>query len=293
MRIILATDGSECSENAAHFLSRFELTPKDEIIVLHVVSSVPFDDDYHGQILQAIKRISPKIIEGAVRVLKHTKAQIIPHEMQDDPAAGISRAAADHGADLVVMGARGVRGLQSIFLGSVTRSVTALTSVPLLITKPILPEHKGGMKILFATDGTPCSQAAARALAALPFPNESEVTVMQVAWSGYTDIPERFILEIDERAKEAIARARTKEYGHAEKIVEEHRVMLAERFGKVNALIKGGDPADEILRHAASLQADMIAVGSRGLKGLKQMMGSVSRKILEHSACPVLIGKAT
>jgi len=42
---------------------------------------------------------------------------------------------------------------------------------------------------------------------------------------------------------------------------------------------------------AAELKPDINAVGCRGLRGIQGMMGSVSRNILTHPKCSVLIGK--
>ena len=47
----------------------------------------------------------------------------------------------------------------------------------------------------------------------------------------------------------------------------------------------------EIIDEAERINADLIALGSRGLKGVRGMLGSVSRRVLGHAHCPVLIGK--
>jgi nucleotide-binding universal stress UspA family protein len=53
-----------------------------------------------------------------------------------------------------------------------------------------------------------------------------------------------------------------------------------------------GDPADEILRYADRNGIDLIAVGSRGLGGLKGLfLGSVSHKLIEDAKCPCLVVK--
>jgi nucleotide-binding universal stress UspA family protein len=55
-------------------------------------------------------------------------------------------------------------------------------------------------------------------------------------------------------------------------------------------LIVEGNPADEILRLADEMGADLIAMGSHGRTGvLRLLMGSVSRKVLDQARCPVLI----
>lgn len=54
---------------------------------------------------------------------------------------------------------------------------------------------------------------------------------------------------------------------------------------------KVGDPATVILEAAKARSADLIVMGSRGLSGLSKLraLGSVTRKVTEHSSCPVLI----
>lgn len=53
-----------------------------------------------------------------------------------------------------------------------------------------------------------------------------------------------------------------------------------------------GQPAREIIRHANSIQADLIIIGSRGIGGLKKMvLGSVSEKVVTATDAPVLVIK--
>ena len=54
-----------------------------------------------------------------------------------------------------------------------------------------------------------------------------------------------------------------------------------------------GNPGKEICKLANTWSADMILVGSRGLKGLKEMfLGSVSNYVTHHASCSVLIVRA-
>ena len=51
-----------------------------------------------------------------------------------------------------------------------------------------------------------------------------------------------------------------------------------------------GNPGREICKLANTWSADLILVGSRGLKGLKEMfLGSVSNYVTHHAPCSVLI----
>jgi nucleotide-binding universal stress UspA family protein len=189
------------------------------------------------------------------------------------------------------MGARGIKGIASVLIGSVTRLVAIHASKPVMIVKPAGGEPSRPMQILFATDGSDHSRTVGHVLSSLPFPDAAEVTIVNIVASSFSDIPERFVLEINERIKEVVAGARATELSRSEKIIEQARDDLRKRFKKIQVLSKVGDPSTEILRIADTVQADLIAVGSRGFRGIKGLMGSVSRNILTHSKSSVLIGK--
>ena len=51
-----------------------------------------------------------------------------------------------------------------------------------------------------------------------------------------------------------------------------------------------GDAADEIVRLAKEMRADVIVLGARGLNPLKRLvLGSVSTRVLHHAPCDVLV----
>ena len=52
-----------------------------------------------------------------------------------------------------------------------------------------------------------------------------------------------------------------------------------------------GDPSEEILNAANEIKADIIVVGSKGMKGFRGVVESLSRYILSVADCSVLIGK--
>ncbi len=299
MRVLFATDGSECSETAAKFLARLSWSPQDSITVFHAIYAIPFAEDaeFYLNTLKAVKKdIAPKILDAAVSALKPVRAAVSveiseypPNECTPDQC--IINAAASGKADLIVMGARGVRGIASTFLGSVSRLVTIHSFLPVLVVKPAAKSAPEKMKILFSVDGSSHCRAAGEFLSSVPFADDVEVTVAHIIASGFSDLPERFALEINDRIRETVANSRAMELTESQRIVEEARQSLSGRFRNISVLSKVGDPSSEILRTAESLKADLIVVGCRGLRGMKGMMGSVSRNILAHSTCSVLIGK--
>jgi nucleotide-binding universal stress UspA family protein len=299
MKILLATDGSEYSEGAARFLTRMSWTRDDAITILHVIFAIPFHEDekFHFKTLQAIKKeCAPRILDSAVAIFKSIEAKISVEIVegalnQCTPDQCIIAAADTSGADIIVLGGRGIKGIASVILGSVSRAVAINSPKPVLVVKPQAPAPSDEINVLYAADGSDHSLAAGRMLSSLPIPQTARITIMNVISSNFLDIPERFVPEIGERVKDSVAGIRAKEYSHAEKNVDQARDLLGGRFKQIEALTRVGDPSAEILKQAEAMKADIIAVGCRGLRGIRGTLGSVSRNILSHAACSVLIGR--
>ncbi len=61
---------------------------------------------------------------------------------------------------------------------------------------------------------------------------------------------------------------------------------------RVNALLREGEPKDVVGKVADEIDADLIVMGSRGLKGLSAIMGnSVSQYVFQLSSRPMLLVK--
>jgi nucleotide-binding universal stress UspA family protein len=54
-----------------------------------------------------------------------------------------------------------------------------------------------------------------------------------------------------------------------------------------------GDPAEVIVRRADEIRADLIVVGSKGMRGTRRILGSVPNRVAHKAGCHVLIAKTT
>ena len=54
-----------------------------------------------------------------------------------------------------------------------------------------------------------------------------------------------------------------------------------------------GDPADSLIATAKEQDADVIVLGSRGMRGARRVLGSVPNKVSHHAPCDVLIVQTT
>jgi len=294
MKILLPTDGSEYSDGAARFLTRFDFALTDEITVLHVIHGRPFPhsgDPNYAALMQIGKEIAPGIVDDTAGILKGLQANVSTVVTTGHPADAILDIATQTGSDLIAMGNRGMKAIGSLLLGSVTRAVAIKSPQSVLVVKPPQEKPDGPLKVLFATDGSDCAAEAERVLSMIPFHPDTSVTAVYVSLLTYMDIPDRFCPGMDERLKKIMAGIKEAETKYAEKVLEYARTRLKDKFQNVTVLIRNGDPSEQILQAARETQADVIALGSRGMRGVSGMLGSVARNVLSHADCSVLICK--
>ena len=80
----------------------------------------------------------------------------------------------------------------------------------------------------------------------------------------------------------------------AEEYVAEIRDRLAGKGFEVEAHVRYGAVAEEILTHSARNDVDLIAMSTHGRSGLgRWALGSVAEKIVRRSVKPVLLWRAT
>jgi nucleotide-binding universal stress UspA family protein len=79
----------------------------------------------------------------------------------------------------------------------------------------------------------------------------------------------------------------------AQRRIEALREKVKARGIEASAEVTGEPPSLAIVAAAERPKADLIAMGTRGLSGIKHvLMGSVAERTLRHAPCPVLTVKA-
>lgn len=294
MKILLATDGSEYSKGAAMFLRCLNLSTEDEITVFHALYWIPFlydRESYYGTLKEIKTDIAPRIVDSVSKILEPVNAKISTAIVDGPPEKCIIDAATGSDMDIIVLGARGISGIEALLIGSVTRKVAVMSSKPVLITKLPVSEGSKGLTILLAIDGSDYSRATGEFLCKIPFPEKTAIKILNVMPAEVLDIPQTYDPRIIERIIEVEDKIRQTRLAESERILDDAKKQLRKKFSDVDVLSGVGHPASEILKTAESINAGLIAVGCRGLRGIKGMMGSVSRNVLNHAKCSVLIGK--
>jgi nucleotide-binding universal stress UspA family protein len=75
----------------------------------------------------------------------------------------------------------------------------------------------------------------------------------------------------------------------ASAICQQHAKAAASDGMKVEAHVCPGGAADALIEVAEREKADLIVVGSRGMKGKRRMLGSVPNSVSHHAPCTVMI----
>jgi nucleotide-binding universal stress UspA family protein len=58
---------------------------------------------------------------------------------------------------------------------------------------------------------------------------------------------------------------------------------------KVEQHVRTGEPATEIVAIAKQVDADVVVLGSRGMRGAGRLLGSIPNKVSHRAPCDVLI----
>ena len=133
--------------------------------------------------------------------------------------------------------------------------------------------------ILLAVDGSVHSDLAADYAAGLATAFKADLFIVH-AYPHTSDL-----LGYDDFEKLV---ARRKSSGQT--ILDNVRARLAKSGLTVHEDLVEGPEAEAIMAAAASRQADLVVMGTRGLGTIEGMLfGSVSRKVSQHVACPVML----
>jgi nucleotide-binding universal stress UspA family protein len=283
--IVLAVDGSPDSGLAARAAADLAGSLKEELHLVHCWLPLITPYGPAGEppinIEQAYREPAEELLRTHVQELEREGAQVAGHHLLMGRAIEqIPDLAARLGAQLIVIGSRGLGAVKRVVLGSVSEGVTHTAETPVLVVR-------GGGKvwppdqILVGVDGSEQSRRVAESAALIATATGAELTIATV-------IPHAWI----DAASPGDARAAEDARAAGEAMTREVADQLVTAFGiAAKTVVLFGDPADTLISAAAPGSTPaLIAVGSRGLGPIGRLaLGSVSTKVLHGTHGPVLI----
>lgn len=284
-RVLVATD---FSENAA-FAARWGLKLASDEGVVRVLSVLAFPEPpaylrgpQRDELLALSNERRADARETLVEWARHAgvpKPDAVVRE--GPPAREIAREAIDFGADLVVMGARGMTPMQRLLLGSTTRSVLRHVPSDVLVVRGETQGAPIVQRILVATDFYAPSKAAARRASKLALLTGAEL----IAYHA-----------IDPNVYTGVMRGEPRGEGLDSTWIEKatgdmlHQFNVETMGGKAKEVLGHGRAAADIAGFARSVGADLVVLGTHGAGLLaRALLGSVAEAVVEEAPCTVLV----
>jgi nucleotide-binding universal stress UspA family protein len=136
MRVLIAIDGSSCSEAAVESISRRPWPPGSHLRIISVVELpiIPtpetwaLPESYFNDLEKATRDQAEEAVAAANERLRErfgSEVEITTEIISGHPKEVILDEAEKWGADLIVLGSHGYRGWQRFLLGSVSQAVAS------------------------------------------------------------------------------------------------------------------------------------------------------------------------
>lgn len=305
MKILIGYDGSDCSETALDLLMRAGLPDEAEALVVSVAEMwlPPPPPSAYEFVAQADEEEVPteskrmyaggsaalkKAEELAERACARLQANFPKWQVTSDAGFGspawelISRA--DYWKpNLLVVGSHGHTALGRMVLGSVSQRVVTDARCSVRVARGRVEETDAPIRIVLGIDGSPGSEAAAREVAARPWPPHSEVRLIVVE-----DPLVPPVFGLIPGIKQPVEENKS-DRAWVKRILEAGAAILGSSELKVTTLIKAGDPKRCLVQAAEEWGADCIFVGSTGFSNRLErfVLGSVSAAVVAHAHCSV------
>jgi nucleotide-binding universal stress UspA family protein len=286
MKILVAIDSSEFSAAVVDEVLNRQWRPGTEVKVLTVVDlfALTYSVGYMEGFLQQEHLAARAMLSQAANRFAAQGLSVTTDVVEGYPSTEIVNAAQEWGADFIFIGSHGHGGFVRFFVGSVAKRVLHSAHCSVDVIRKTERTGKQPYKILFATDGSDFSIAAAKSIAQREWVRGTEVRIISVADLVVPAIEPWYSTgRMAQQIQEATI-------AQAEAAVTAAKAILAPTKLKVSAEVLTGYPKARIPDEATEFGADLVVVGSHGRRGLTRLfLGSVSEAVALRSHCSVEI----
>ncbi len=137
-KILVAVDGSECARRAFDSALKLGKDLGAKVIVMTVVqppSMITMQKDLQGTIEMLLEKEAKILLANYGTIAEKRGVDFETILAIGYPSRVILNTAESKGADLIVVGSRGLGGLKELFLGSVSHAVVQNADIPVLVVK--------------------------------------------------------------------------------------------------------------------------------------------------------------
>jgi nucleotide-binding universal stress UspA family protein len=293
-KIVVPLDGSELAEGVLPHVAEVIRDRGSQVCLLTVAQSArvttsvlpdllsPFDNTQEER--QRVEQELTTYLEAVAGKLKPTAAEARVSVRFGRPADEILAFASEVSADLIAMSTHGRSGISRWVLGSVADRVLHGAMCPVLIVRAKPQQTQPTYQhILVPLDGSELAEQVLPHVSALIRPNHTRVYLISVLVNGFSDRAITLLTSSPpglQLSTTALSKAQVQLTAYLRSVA----AALRERGATVHTAVKHGAPAEEILTHAAEVEADLIGMTAHGLSGVSRWVyGNVASKVLQGS----------
>lgn len=298
MKLLIGVDGSHGSFEAVKLAARLVDRSRDQIAFYYSPVDGPLKSG-EGTSAEMLQRARQALADAVFAEARKRLPEPLAGDVHtivgtQKPAHGLMVAADSWRANAIVVGARGLGPIQSLFLGSVSRQIVQTGTIPVLVVRPDTVPNDPAMRLLLAYHPA-SAERQAEATSMFAWPPGTQGHVIRVVESMLAGpLPAWLEQQARDADAEAMAQAWVEE--HAAEVQQQKAELTAylqklpTAFHHVSPLVVEGHPADQILKTIKAEKIDLTIVGKTAGGVLKRMLvGSTSAQILNHAACSVLV----
>jgi len=288
MKVLLTTDGSSSAEQTIRWFSRspvehstsYEVMTVSNFHIYGVTPAAVFDET----ICQESKH-ADESFQRASAILKDVGIEAVHIARVGNAADEIVYYAQEANVDLIVVGAQGRGLIERMLIGSTSETVAQHAPCSVLIvrpqTKPSEPEQVEQVGeplfLVIASDGSDTDRELASQINALHLSGPTKVQLITVVEHPYLIEPGyEYDSQVTQEATMALNRL-AEELSTSSNHVDSH-------------VLEKPHVADAILDYLRDRKTDVLVLGDKGRSALSRFfVGSVSRGLLRHAPCSVLL----
>lgn len=296
-RILVPVDGSESAEKAITLAFRLAREHAAEIVFCHAIdyagiaaeTAMAAGVDLAGTFATLDESAKELLMAARSRALS-ANIQSTAYKLEGRSVTSIASFAVEQRVDAIVMGTRGLGGFPHLLLGSTAEGILRTATVPVFVVHAdshvaSLDAKLGFSSIAVAVDDSEPADAAAAFATELAAASGGKMTFISVIdsdalydqisrYGGYGAVAIQSEWEVETQYLVDAAARRSKSAG----------VTATE------TVVAFGDPGEQLLSRIGSSNADLVAIGTHGRRGLRRLLlGSVAEAIVRKCKTPVVV----
>lgn len=276
-KILLADSGTGHSEEMLQYLLQLPSLKNASITLLHVVPS-----QVTSEAMMEKWEEGGKLVAGAIQRMHLDPTQVSTMLRQGDPKTTVCEVAEEIETDLIIMGSRGLKRLESILENSVSQYVFQLSSRPMLLVKDDIYVTRL-RRLMVAVDQSEDAQYC-----------------LELALFLLKDIPsgELFLVQVDPSMEKG--EVLMGEEAEKTPVLAPAAAQAKKQGVKYRGIVAGGKSGPTLCKLAEENKVDLLMLGSpdrrptiaKSLPDLDRLLGgSLSDYVRVYANCPVLLGR--